>query len=139
MLQRIQTLWLLLAAVCAALTFKFPFFSGNVVVGANGHEFHSLTASRSIIILFVTVILIVGILYSIISYKNRRRQILLNIGAIIVSLLNIFLYYRESQTYVEGKMALGAILSIVIPVLLFLAIRGIMRDNKLIKSADRLR
>jgi hypothetical protein len=139
MLQRIQTLWMLLAAVCAALTFKFPFFSGNVVVGANGHLFRSLTAARSVTVLFITVILIVGILFNIISYKNRRRQIWINIGLIVVSLLNIFLYYQESLNYIEGKVALGAILSIVIPILLILAVRGIIRDNKLVKSADRLR
>jgi len=109
------------------------------VVGANGHLFRSLTAARSVTILFITVILIVGILFNIISYKNRRRQIWINIGLIVVSLLNIFLYYQESLNYIEGKVALGAILSIVIPILLILAVRGIIRDNKLVKSADRLR
>jgi len=128
-----------LAVVCAALTFMFPYYSGNVEIGANGHLFRSLTASRSIIILIVTIVLIVGILYSIISYKNRRKQIWLNIGLIVVSLLNIFLYYQESQNYKEGRVALGAVLSIVIPILLILAVRGIIRDNKLVKNADRLR
>src|SRR3569833_212150 len=96
MLQRIQTIWMLLAAICVALTFKFPFYSGNQVVGANGHLFRSLNASRSVTILAVTIILVAGILYNIFSYKNRRRQIWINIGLIILSLLNIFLYYRES-------------------------------------------
>jgi hypothetical protein len=130
---------MLLAAVCAALTFKFPFYSGNFVVGANGHLFGSLTASASATILFITVIIIVGILFSIISFKNRRRQILINIGMIILSLLNIFLYYRESLLYIEGKVAMGASLSILIPILLFISIRGIARDSKIVRTADRLR
>jgi hypothetical protein len=128
-----------LAAVCAALTFKFPFSSGNVVVGANGHVFRSLTAARSVTILLITVILIVGILYNIFNYKVRSRQILVNAGLILLSFLNIFLYYHESLNYIEYKIALGAILTIIIPLLLILAIRGIARDNKLVKSADRLR
>ena len=108
-------------------------------MGANGHLFRSLTASRSVPILFITIILIIGILYSIISFRNRKRQIWLNIGLIVVSLLIIFLYYQESLNYIEGKVAIGATLSILIPILLILAIRGIVRDNKLVKSADRLR
>ncbi len=139
MLQRIQTLWMFLAALCAALTFKFPFYSGNVVVGANGHLFRSLNAAREFTILLVTVILIVGIIFNIFNYKNRRRQIWINIGLILISFLNIFLYYHESLNYVEGKVALGATLSIIIPLLLVLAVRGIIRDSKLVKSADRLR
>jgi hypothetical protein len=130
---------MLLAAICAALTFNFPFYSGNVTVGANGHVFHSLTAARSVTILFVTLIILLGVLFNIFSYKNRRRQIWINIGLLVLSLLNIFLYYQESLNYIEGKVALGAVLSIVIPILLILAIRGIIRDNKLVRSADRLR
>ena len=30
MLQRIQSIWLLLAAICALLTIKFSFYSGNI-------------------------------------------------------------------------------------------------------------
>ena len=139
MLQRTQTIWMFLAAVCAALTFMFPFYSGNVVIGANGHLFRSLTAARSITILFITVILIAGILYNIFQFKSRGKQIWVNIGLIVLSLLNIFLYYRESLNYTEGRVAIGAILSILVPVLLILAIRAISRDNRLVKSADRLR
>jgi len=48
MLQRKQTIWALLAIICAALTFKFSFYSGNVQVGANGHVFMYLRAVPTI-------------------------------------------------------------------------------------------
>ena len=91
------------------------------------------------IILFITVIIIAGTLYNIFIYKNRRRQIWINIGLIVLSILNIFLYFQASKNFIESNIALGAALSLVIPVLLILAIRGIMRDSKLVRSADRLR
>jgi len=139
MLQRIQSVWTLLAAICAALTFKFSFYSGNKAVDVTGHRFTSVTATSSVLILLVTVIITAAALINIFNYKNRRRQIWINIGLIVLSLLNIFLYFKESQGFVEGKYDLTAFLSFVIPIFLILAVRGIMKDDKLVKSADRLR
>ena len=139
MLQRIQTLWTLLAAVCAALTLKFSFFSGNKVVGANGHIFESVTATSGVLILIITAIIMTGCLINIFNYKQRKKQIWISITLILLSLLNIFFYYRASQNFIEGKYDLGAILPVAIPVLLILAIRGMRRDEKLVKSTDRLR
>lgn len=153
MLQRIQTLWMLLAAICAALTFKFPFYFGNMKVGLNGIaplEVKALptfgagtvsAGSGSVLILLLTVIIIVGILINIFNFKVRKKQLWIAIGLIFLSLLNILLYWWKSGVppFESGSYSLGAILSLAIPVLLFLAVRGIIRDNKLIKSADRLR
>lgn len=139
MLQRIQTVWTLLAAVCAALTFKFSFYSGNKPVGANGHVFQSVTATSGVLILIITVLIVAGCLLSIASYKQRNKQLLISIVLIVVSLLNIFLYWRASHNFIEGTYDLTAVLSLAIPVLLILAVRGILRDQKLVKSADRLR
>jgi Domain of unknown function (DUF4293) len=153
MLQRKQTLWMLLAVICAALTFKFAFYSGNVAVGAYGHAFLSVKAvpnvgfgkdsasSGSVLILILTVIIIVGTLYDIFIYKTRSKQLWVTIGLIVVSLLNIFLYWRASgpPAFVEGSYNLTAALTVVIPVFLVFAVQGIMKDQKLVKSADRLR
>jgi len=139
MLQRIQTVWTLLAAVCAALTFKFSFYSGNKLVGANGHVFQSVTATSGVLILIITALILAGCLLSIVSYKVRKKQLLISSVLIVISLLNIFLYWRASQNFIEGTYDLTAVLSFAIPILLFLAVRGILRDQKLIKNADRLR
>jgi hypothetical protein len=139
-----------LAAVCAALTFKFSFFSGNVQVGANGHAFRSLTAlptftngsSGSILILVITILILAGALVNIFNYKARKKQLWMTIGLTVLSIVNIFLYWQASsvpKNFTEGTYDLTSVLSLPIPVLLFLAVRGIMRDEKLVKSADRLR
>jgi len=149
MLQRIQTVWTLLAAVCAALTFKFAFYSGNVQVGSYGHEFRELRAwptlingpSGSVGILIVTVLIIIGALYNIFNYKARSKQLWITFALILLSLLNIFLYWRASgpPAFLEGSYNLTAVITIAIPLLLILAARGILSDQKLVKSADRLR
>ncbi|HTI08893.1 MAG TPA: DUF4293 family protein [Puia sp.] len=139
MLQRIQTVWTLLAAVCAALTFKFSFYSGNKLVGANGHVFQSVTATSGVLILIITVLIVAGCLINIFNFKQRSRQLLIATGLIVLSLLNIFLYWRASQNFIEGTYDLTAVLSLAVPILLILAVRGILRDQKLIKNADRLR
>ncbi|MDR3715223.1 MAG: DUF4293 domain-containing protein [Puia sp.] len=153
MLQRKQTLWALLAVICAALTFKFAFYSGNMAVGANGHVFLELKAlpvfglgrdsagSGSVLILIVTAILIAGTLINIFNYKARKKQLWITIGLLFLSLLNIVLYWWKSGVppYTEGSYNLGAVFSLAIPVFLFFAAGGIMRDERLVKSTDRLR
>jgi len=153
MLQRIQTIWMLLAAICAGLTFKFAFYFGNMKVGLNGIAPLEVKAvptfgagsvsagSGSVLILIVTVILIAGILINIFNYKSRKKQLWMTIGLIFLSLLNIFLYWWKSGVppFESGSYSLGALLSFAIPVLLFMAARNIRKDEKLVRSADRLR
>ncbi|HEV2353710.1 MAG TPA: DUF4293 domain-containing protein [Puia sp.] len=149
MLQRKQTIWMLLAVICEVLTFRFPFYQGNVIVGNYGHELRGLTAwphyingvSGSILITLITILLIVGTCWDIGSYKNRQRQFWVTLGLIILSLLNILAYWIHSgkPDFLEGGFSLTAVFALAIPVFLILAARGIRKDEKLVKSADRLR
>ena len=139
MLQRIQTIWLLLAAACGFLTLKFSFFSGNKLDTANMKVFEYLTASGSIILLILTVSVFVAALISVFLYKNRTLQLRIVLVALLVGLLNIFLYYRETTKFVDGTYSFTAILTLVVPVFLVLAARNIYKDEKLVKSMDRLR
>ena len=141
MLQRMQSVWLLLAAVCAILTIKFSFYSGNIEVPGQPVNFQYLTASFSIWILIVTIALtcIAGI--DIFLYKNRKLQGRLAILGILLSILNIFLYLKEIHRFVEhqGSHTITSVFVFAIPILFFLAWRGIYKDQKLVKSLDRLR
>jgi hypothetical protein len=153
MLQRKQTLWMLAALICALLTFKFAFYFGNMKVGLNGIAPLEVKAmpvfgagsvsagSGSILILIVTVALIAGILINIFNFSNRKKQFWIAIGLFILSLLNILLYWWKSGVppFESGNYSLGALLSLAIPVFLIIAARGIQKDEKLVKSADRLR
>jgi glucan phosphoethanolaminetransferase (alkaline phosphatase superfamily) len=141
MLQRIQSIWLLLAAVCAFLTVKFSFYSGNLETPGQPVSFQYLTASFSIWIFIVTIALVCIAAIDIFLYKNRKLQGRLAILGIILSLLNIYLYLNAIHRFIEhqGSHTISSVFVFVLPILFFLAFRGIYRDQKLVKSLDRLR
>src|ERR1700734_1173748 len=140
MLQRKQTLWMLLAVICAVLTFKLSFYHGQVAVGQFGHELRYLTAwphfingrSGSMLVLIVTIALIIGIGWNIFNYKTRSKQLWITIGLIVLSLVNIVLYWYDISEFQEGGLSLTAVVALAIPVLLFMAARGIRKDEKLV-------
>jgi drug/metabolite transporter (DMT)-like permease len=139
MIQRTQTLWLAFAAACAALSFKFSFYSGNKLSTVPQPSFDKITASSNFILLILTALLVAGCLIIIFLYKNRKQQLWLTITSIAVSLTDIFLYCTETKKYISGTYSLSAIFVFAVPVLLVLAARGIWQDEKLVKSVDRIR
>jgi len=139
MIQRIQTIWLFLAALFAALTYKFPFYTGNVLNKENVQVFEKLVASSSFLVLIFTAALIGGTIYTIFMYKNRKQQIWLTVAAAGLSIINIILYFSELKKFTSGSMSLTSVFALAIPVFLLLAINGIWKDEKLVKSLDRLR
>jgi hypothetical protein len=139
MIQRIQSLWLLAAAACEILTFKFPFYSGNKAEAGQPVQYTSLIASGSFLILSLTAILFIGAFFILFLFKKRKLQFRLGLLAFVLSLLNIFLYYRQTSQFINGTYSITSLLSLAVPVLFLLAARGISRDEKLVKSMDRLR
>ena len=139
MLQRMQSVWLLLAALSAFLTIKFSFYSGNIETAGQPSSFQYLTAGFNILILILTIALVCVAAIDIFLYKNRKLQARLAILGILLSLLNIFLYFKQIPKFVIGNYDLTAIFVFLIPVFFFLATRGIFKDQKLVKSLDRLR
>lgn len=141
MLQRMQSVWLLLASICAILSIKYSFYSGNIETTGQPVSFQFLTASFDIWILIVTISLVCIAAIDIFLYKNRKLQGRLAILGILLSLLNIFLYLKTIHRFVEnqGSHTITAVFVFAIPILFFLAARGIYRDQKLVKSLDRLR
>jgi len=139
MIQRIQSVWLLLAAICAALTFKYSFYSGNKTGESNMPEFQKLVASSNFLLVILTAILTAGCFILIFLYKNRKQQLWLSVAATILSLINLLIYFTEIKKFDRGTFSLSAVFALIIPVLLILSARGIWKDEKLIKSLDRLR
>jgi cation transport ATPase len=136
MLQRIQTVWLLLAAVSGILTLNFSFYSG---VQAGNNAFHILNAKENNIILILTVATSVAAFISIFLFKNRKLQLRITITCILASILIVVLYFLQIKNYSTGAYTLWSIFAFAIPVFLILAARGIYKDEKLVKSLDRLR
>ena len=135
MIQRIQTIWLLLGSAFAFLTMKFAF-----LIGTNAQTpFGEFNATNNMILLILTSMLGTLCLFNIFVFKQRKLQLWLTILALFISLLNIFLYFVYEKEYASSHLALTSVFAFLIPVFLFFAARGINKDQKLIKSMNRLR
>lgn len=141
MIQRIQSIWLLIVAIAAFATYTLTLYIGKL---ADGSERSLLLADN---FLLVIVIILLGILaiICIFLYKNRKLQFKLSVLGIFLSIGFLFLEYLKVEEFkvtnsiVNGSYQVGALLPIVMVISFMLAARGIYRDDKLVKSMDRLR
>ncbi len=136
MIQRIQSVWLLLASACAFLSLKMPFYSGTTKDGIPSHE---LLGMDNFYLMMLTIAVGVIAFISIFLYSNRKLQMRLCILDILLEAGLLFLYYKKVTTYLEGTYSLTAILQVLVLIFLILAARGINRDAKIIRDSNRLR
>lgn len=137
MIQRKQTLWLLLSVICAFLSYLFPFFSGTKQ-GANGIEKANIDAISTFALMILTGIAMLLSLVAIFLYKNRKLQLRFCVGGILLSALIIVLYFAEIKS-LSGSIALSSVFVFALPVCYIMAALGIRKDEKTVKALDRLR
>ena len=138
MLQRMQTIWLLLATVFSFLTLRFPVYNGNKLVNETS-EYNMLSATSSLFLIILSVATGLIALIAVFLYKNRGLQQKLCFTGLLLYIISGMLYYTQIKSFTEGAFTLWAVFYFLIPVCFILAIRGIYRDQKLVKSIDRLR
>jgi hypothetical protein len=152
MIQRIQTIWLLLSLAAWGSLFFGPTFSftsesgGAWVLGASAVK-HAETAEVAIktiplAILFAVVEFLT--LISIFLYKNRTFQLRITLYNMILQVFSyglIALYVIQATRQLDAKA--GLMFLSIIPLFCFilslLAFRGIRRDILVLKMVDRLR
>jgi hypothetical protein len=140
MIQRKQTIWLLIAAICAFATYWLPIYKGTLAGG------EKLLILPDHFLLFL-IVFALGILSAaiIFLFKNRPLQYRLCLLGVILALGALILEYttaesfKQANTFLTGSYQLGAFLPILIIILLIFAARSIRKDEKLVKSVDRLR
>ncbi len=155
MLQRIQSIYLLLAGLALAALFFFPLVHNVYVNGkpvtimvtgvyedVNGQLAHTqfftaLTAATALAALLPLAVIF--------AYKNRKQQINLCYGAMLI-IIGYSYWTSQSVKAIVGdadltlsNFGIGIILISVSLLLIVLAQKAIQRDEKLVKSADRLR
>jgi peptidoglycan/LPS O-acetylase OafA/YrhL len=138
MIQRKQTLWLLLALVCTGLSVQFPFYT---VAEPNTQDWTRITAQTSIITLLIAIAVAVGSLFAIFLYKTRPRQLWVTIVCTLLAVLQVVLLYSKAASYDKGNPSLTAVLPLAAVVFLAMAALGIRKDEKLMKelNSNRLR
>lgn len=136
MLQRIQTIYLFLAALCSA-GLIFVFELGENIAGQ---------AVYAVDVLLVFALFMISAAISLITiflFKNRKSQFMLGRLNILLNLilLGLFVYWSlmvpgESNISEKG---IGMLIPVISIVFLVLANKAIKKDEDLVKSVDRLR
>lgn len=150
MIQRIQSLYILLAFFLGLISLYIPWVTYQQSdVSFVFKLFSSDQAVLSAMLTSTMVAVFCAIaLGSLISFKNRKRQMMLVKVTMVIALLVIsafaFDHYQNIQVLkVDGELSMNYGLPAVFPVinliLLWLAHRGVKKDEDLIKSVDRLR
>ena len=152
MIQRIQTIYLVLAALLLGLTFAFPFASyslsqGDVIFNAYGVT-ENVGEINTFFPYYIAIALSMGLaLFSILQYKKRKLQI--TVGRFLYLLLAVTIafvfidFYSLKGLFEVDSNSVSCGVSMFLPVaalpILFMANRNIRKDEDLIKSLDRLR
>jgi uncharacterized protein DUF4293 len=134
MIQRIQTIWLLLAAIAASATLKLPYYTG--ILGAKPAQ---IVATDGLIITLVTAAIVFTALIAIFLFNTRKLQLRFCLLGILLEIGLLYLYYRRTSVYLSGQYTIWSIFHLLVLFFFFLASRGIRKDEKLIKESDRLR
>jgi hypothetical protein len=137
MIQRIQTIYLLLTfVVTGVLMFFIPLWTLNT-----GKPFYFMQDQLYTVLLGLSTMLTI---VSIISFKKRQNQFVMGRLNIILNLILLGLFVYRSLNLSGGtatvsEKGIGMFLPIVAIVLLVLANKAIKKDEDLVKSVDRLR
>jgi hypothetical protein len=138
MLQRIQSIWLLLAAAFDAITFRFPFANGDWIKD-NFLAVIELNANTTIWLTILSIFNAVLAFITIFLFGNRKLQLRLTFLGIFLTALLLTLYFLELKNFIGENITIWVIFYFAILASYIFAARGIMNDQKLIKSLDRLR
>jgi hypothetical protein len=137
MIQRIQTIYLILAfVVTGILPFLIPLWTMT-----DGKDYFFMQNQVYVILLGLSTSLSV---LTIVTYKKRQNQFVMGRLNIILNLILLGLFVYRSlnvsgETVLVSEKGIGMFLPIVAIVLLVLANKAIKKDEDLVKSVDRLR
>lgn len=147
MIQRIQTVYMLLSAILLALLFVLPF--ADIAANAEVYQFNirGISANSELLangwpVAMLICILVLVHVFAIFQYKKRVLQMRLLVFAILAGLglfgmFFFFTYYGFEGATVSFKLAVA--FPLVACILDYLAIRGIGKDEALIRSLNRIR
>ena len=142
MIQRIQTVYILLATLCSFLMFFFPVWQTNV--STSGMD--EIGAGSHLLLLPVAAIGVLVFAIDIFLFKNRKWQIrlckagmVLTILFMIMALIFIQQEHNLMNTETLKSFQAGAVLPVVSVFSSMLAIKNIKKDEAIVRDMDRLR
>lgn len=152
MIQRIQTLYLLIAIAFMAVALFSPlavFDVGNEEFTLSAFSLSGSAASRGTLWLGI-LLAAAAVLPLVTLFLFKRRQLQIRLCAVelvllVGSLVFIGIYYWLSNRMFTGfdtthqRLAIGALMPLLSAIVVWLAMRAIFRDEVLVRSLDRIR
>jgi hypothetical protein len=139
MIQRIQSLYLLVATLLQSLLFVLPFATAEKTADGPFMD-GDFDLFDNILLLSVLLASAAFSFICIFLYKNRKLQMNVNFGIIILCIILTGLAaYFSFGTGVAASFGIGLFIPIIAITFCFLAYRGIKSDDDLVKSSNRLR
>lgn len=151
MIQRIQSIWLLLAALTIVCLLIVPVLtdksgSGTYILYGSGIKFWDgdvIDTSTNLPLFISTILAGLVSLVNIFNFRNRTLQKrIASLNIILILGLSFWLSQLGKQLpggIEKAEIGFGLFLPLLAIIFTLLAIRGIKQDEKLIRSADRLR
>ena len=143
MIQRIQTIFLLLSVLLSVLLLYLPVYELQSMAATTA-EINRFTISSSAILAIINGVVGIFCLIAIFLYKNRNLQIrICNLSLLLTCVLIGLLFFvadtMSSSMNQKVHYLYGSYFPLIQILVIYLAIRNIKRDENLVKSADRLR
>jgi hypothetical protein len=154
MIQRIQTVWLFISAVVSGFLMNggivnfvgksgqrlYTGFSGIYKSTGPGHEIIKDSVLLAALIILIPVLSVITIF----MYKNRRVQkifslILVSLSLIMTIVITYYSYFIAKNYEAALSPGIKMFLPLVILIAATLAYKSISRDDRIVKSYDRLR
>lgn len=140
MIQRQQTLWLLLATIAGVLTFMFPFATGEELVTKTAmKQTVEIIAGNDFFILILSIVSIGLSAVTIFMFKDRKMQMRLSLLGLLIAIILLVLYILDMRKLISSTPALWAVLPVAVIIAYYMAYKNIRKDEKLVKSLDKLR
>lgn len=155
MLQRVQSIYLLFAALVIFALFLFPVAHSVYINGVPSTIkvtgiYHDVNGAQQLTTAFTALSIVTAIvglipLVLIFLYKNRKQQMMLCYVAVLVMIGYSFWLSQAIQSATGGftmgtsNFGIGVFMSSLSIVLMLIAAKAIQKDEKLVRSADRLR
>lgn len=158
MIQRIQSIYILLAIIAGVMTFVLPFahfYAGDVQIAEYAmfgvfnvqSDTFELANPYPMPMWIMSALTILMSIFALVSFKKRAVQMrMVRLGFLVNLSFIVYLFFaidKVNAELYESSMDIlyhaGFYMPVIAVVFLFLAQRGIKADEALVKSLDRLR
>lgn len=145
MIQRKQSIWLFLAALLSGCLFISDIYTSETTVN-NVTSTTTLRILDNYPLLLIALVITILPLVTVFMYKDRKKQVRMTsvslvgtLSFISLMLVNVTKLSNTVPPPTHGSYKVGAVLPVLSLIFIIMAMVAIRKDEKLVRSMDRLR